>query len=250
MKAIIIDDEPDCVRLLGLQLKMYCPQVKVVAACTGSEEGLDAIRAENPDLVFLDIEMPKMNGFQLLEMVGDLDFAVVFVTAYDKFAIKAFKFSAIDYLLKPTDAKDLQAAVHKAERTLRTDNRQIDLLKEHLRPAHNISKPFPDKIALPHQNGVVFVELKNVLYCQANDNYTYFFLPNGQKYLVSKTLRNIQDILEERNFLRVSRQHLVNLDHIAKFMKGEGSYLVMSDGFSIPVAKSQKDKLVERFGWI
>ncbi|MCU0340279.1 MAG: LytTR family DNA-binding domain-containing protein [Spirosomaceae bacterium] len=248
MKAIIIDDEPDCVRLLALQLKMYCPQVEVVAECTSSEDGLRAIRSEAVDLVFLDIEMPKMNGFQVLEAVGDLTFAVVFVTAYDKFAVKAFKFSAIDYLLKPTDAKDLQAAVQKVERSRRTDSRQLELLKQQLQV--NSPRPFPDKIALPHQEGVIFVELRNILYCEADDNYTRFFVTNGQKYLVSKTLRDIQETLEERNFLRVSRQHLINLDHIAKFMKGEGSYVVMTDGTSITVARSQKEKLVERFGWL
>ncbi|AEI50420.1 LytR/AlgR family response regulator transcription factor [Runella slithyformis] len=246
MKAIIIDDEPDCVKLLALQLKMYCPQVEVIGEYTGSEEGLNAIRGTAPDVVFLDIEMPKMNGFQLLEMVGDLSFAVVFVTAYDKFAVKAFKFSAIDYLLKPTDAKDLIAAVQKVERSRRMDSRQLALLKQHLSPA----KPFPEKIALPHHDGIIFVELKNVLYCEADNNYTWFFLANGQKHLVSKTLRDIQDTLEERNFLRVSRQHLINLDHIAKFMKGEGSYVIMTDGQSITVARSQKEKLVERFGWL
>jgi two-component system, LytTR family, response regulator len=248
MKAIIIDDEPDCVKLMALQLKMYCPQVEIVAECTSSEDGLKAIRSHAVDVVFLDIEMPKMNGFQVLEAVGDLTFAVVFVTAYDKFAVKAFKFSAIDYLLKPTDAKDLQAAVQKVERSRRTDNRQLELLKQQLQV--NQARPFPDKIALPHQDGVIFVELKNILYCEADDNYTRFFVTNGQKYLVSKTLRDIQETLEERNFLRVSRQHLINLDHIAKFMKGEGSYVVMSDGASITVARSQKDKLVERFGWL
>jgi two-component system, LytTR family, response regulator len=247
MKAIIIDDEPDCVKLLSLQLKMYCPQVEVVAECTGSEAGLKAIRNQTADVVFLDIEMPKMNGFQLLEMVGNIDFAVVFVTAYDKFAVKAFKFSAIDYLLKPTDAKDLQAAVQKVERNRKTDTRQMEVLKQYLNSA---TKTFPDKIALPHQEGVVFVELKNILYCEADDNYTHFFLSNGQKHLVSKTLRDIQEVLEERNFLRISRQHLINLDHIAKFMKGEGSYVILSNGQSLPVARSQKDKLIERFGWL
>lgn len=247
MKAIIIDDEPDCVRLMALQLKMYCPQIQVIAECTSSEEGLKAIRNHAVDVVFLDIEMPKMNGFQLLEMVGDIDFAVVFVTAYDKFAVKAFKFSAIDYLLKPTDAKDLQAAVQKVERSRKIDTRQMEILKQYLVPA---PKTFPDKIALPHQDGVVFVELKNILYCEADDNYTRFYLANGQKHLISKTLRDIQEVLEERNFLRVSRQHLINLDHIAKFIKGEGSYVVLSNGQSINVARSQKDKLIERFGWL
>lgn len=247
MKAIIIDDEPDCVRLMALQLKMYCPQIQVIAECTSSEEGLKAIRNHAVDVVFLDIEMPKMNGFQLLEMVGDINFAVVFVTAYDKFAVKAFKFSAIDYLLKPTDAKDLQAAVQKVERSRKIDTRQMEILKQYLVPA---PKTFPDKIALPHQDGVVFVELKNILYCEADDNYTRFYLANGQKHLISKTLRDIQEVLEERNFLRVSRQHLINLDHIAKFIKGEGSYVVLSNGQSINVARSQKDKLIERFGWL
>ena len=247
MKAIIIDDEPDCVRLMALQLKMYCPQIQVIAECTSSEEGLKAIRNHSVDVVFLDIEMPKMNGFQLLEMVGDIDFAVVFVTAYDKFAVKAFKFSAIDYLLKPTDAKDLQAAVQKVERSRKIDTRQMELLKQYLT---HTPKTFPDKIALPHQDGVVFVELKNILYCEADDNYTRFYLSNGQKHLISKTLRDVQETLEERNFLRVSRQHLINLDHIAKFIKGEGSYVVLSNGQSINVARSQKDKLIERFGWL
>ncbi len=246
MKAIIIDDEPDCVKLMALQLKMYCPQVQVVAACTSSEEGLKAIREQPVDVVFLDIEMPKMNGFQLLEAVGDIDFAIIFVTAYDKFAIKAFRFSAMDYLLKPTDAKDLQAAVHKVERSRKTDSRQFELLKQYMSPA----KQLPDKIALPHQDGVVFVELKHILYCEADDNYTRFFLENGQKSLISKTLGNIQEVLEERNFLRISRQHLINLDHIAKFMKGEGSYVVMTNGQSLTVSRSQKDKLIERFGWL
>jgi two-component system, LytTR family, response regulator len=248
MKAIIIDDEPDCVKLMALQLKMYCPQVTIVAECTSSEDGLKAIRSHAVDVVFLDIEMPKMNGFQVLEAVGDLTFAVVFVTAYDKFAVKAFKFSAIDYLLKPTDAKDLQAAVQKVERHRKMDNRQLELLKQQLQV--NQPRPFPDKIALPHQEGVVFVELKNILYCEADDNYTRFFLANGQKHLVSKTLRDIQEILEERNFLRISRQHLINLDHIAKFMKGEGSYVIMTDGTSLNVSRTQKDKLIERFGWL
>ena len=247
LKAIIIDDEPDCVKLMALQLKMYCPQVEVVSECTSSEEGLKAIRSHAVDVVFLDIEMPKMNGFQLLEMVGNVDFAVVFVTAYDKFAVKAFKFSAIDYLLKPTDAKDLQAAVQKVERSRKIDNRQMEMLKQYLTPT---TKTFPDKIALPHQEGVIFVELKNILYCEADDNYTRFFLANGQKHLVSKTLRDIQEILEERNFLRISRQHLINLDHIAKFMKGEGSYVIMTNGTSLNVSRTQNDKLIERFGWL
>lgn len=247
MKAIIIDDEPDCVKLLALQLKMSCPQVEVVAECTSSETGLRAIRQHTPDMVFLDIEMPKMNGFQLLEALGDIDFSVVFVTAYDKFAVKAFKYSAVDYLLKPTDTKDLQTAVMRVERKQKVDSRQLELLKQCLTTP---SKIFPEKIALPYQEGVIFVELKQVLYCESDNNYTRFYLINGQKHLVSKTLLDIQETLEERNFLRISRQYVINLDQITKFVKGDGSYVVMSDGRTITVARSQKNKLIERFGWL
>jgi two-component system, LytTR family, response regulator len=247
MKAIVIDDEPDCVKLLALQLKMSCPQVEVVAECTSSETGLRAIRQHTPDVVFLDIEMPKMNGFQLLEAIGDIDFSIVFVTAYDKFAVKAFKYSAVDYLLKPTDSKDLQTAVMRVERSRKIDGRQLELLKQYLTTT---VKTFPEKIALPHQDGVIFVELKQVLYCESDNNYTRFHLTNGHKYLVSKTLLDIQETLEERNFLRISRQYVVNLDQITKFVKGDGSYVVMSDGCTITVARTQKNKLVERFGWL
>ena len=247
LKAIIIDDEPDCVKLLALQLKMYCKQVEVVSECTQSEDGLESIGQLQPDLVFLDIEMPRMNGFQMLESLDVIDFALVFVTAYDKFAVKAFRFSAIDYLLKPIDANDLIAAVKKAERNQKTDVRQLGLLKQHLQSAE---KAFPDKIALPYQNGVIFTEIKSVLYCEADSNYTRFFLSDGQQYLVSKTLRDIQTVLEERNFLRVHRQYLVNLDQIKRFVKGEGNYLIMADDKNIPVARNQKERLVEKFGWL
>ena len=248
MKAIIIDDEPDCVSILTLQLQMFCPQVQVVAECTSGEEGLEAIRIHDPQLVFLDIEMPNMNGFQLLESLETINFSVIFVTAYDKFAVKAFRFSAIDYLLKPTDPKDLIISVERAERSFKLHTRQLEMLKQQM--IAGPAQVFPEKIALPYANGVVFVDLKNILYCQADDNYTFFHLVNGQKHLVSKTLRNIQETLPENIFLRVHRQYLVNLDHAAKFTKSEGNYLIMTNGFQVPVARSQKDRLIERFGWL
>jgi len=246
MKAIIIDDEPDCVKLLALQLKMYCPQVQVVAACTSSTDGLLQIKELQPDIVFLDIEMPVMNGFQLLEKLEQINFSLVFVTAYDQFAVKAFRFNALDYLLKPIDGKDLTKAVEKAL-LQKPDPQQLRYLKQQL---YNGEKQHPDKIALPYQNGVTFTEIKNVLYCEADNNYTRFFIAGGQQYLVSKTLGDIEEVLAERNFLRVHRQYLVNLDHIKKYVRGEGNYLIMSNDESIPVARNKKEKLIERFGWL
>ncbi|HZY78440.1 MAG TPA: LytTR family DNA-binding domain-containing protein [Cyclobacteriaceae bacterium] len=247
MKAVIIDDEPDCVKLLAIQLRMSCPHVEVVAECTNSENGLHAIREHRPALVFLDIEMPRMNGFQLLEAIGEIDFGVVFVTAYDRFALKAFRFSALDYLLKPVDSRDLQKAVQRAEKMNRVDRGQIDILKHHLKPGEF---PTNGKMALPYQNGVTFVDISTILYCEADNNYTRFYLAKGEEHVVTKTLRDVQEVMEERNFLRVHRQYLINLDHIKKFVRGEGNYLVMSDNKTIPVSKGHKDELMQRFGWL
>ena len=247
LKVIIIDDEPDNVKLLALQLKMYCPQVQVMAECTESEEGYIKINELQPDLVFLDIEMPVMNGFQLLEKIGTINFSLVFVTAYDQFAVKAFRFSALDYLLKPIDGKDLKAAVEKAEKRLWPLTQQLNLLKQQLK---NGDKVLPDKIALPYQNGVTFAEIKNVIYCESDNNYTRIHAVDGSKYMVAKTLGDIQEVLEERNFLRVHRQYLINLNHIKKYVRGEGNYVILSNNQSIPVARNKKEKLIEKFGWL
>lgn len=246
IKAVIVDDEPDCVKLLTLQLNMSCPQVEVVAECTNSETALNAIIHKQPSLVFLDIEMPRMNGFQLLEALGEISFSIIFVTAYDRFALKAFRFSALDYLLKPVDTKELQKAVQKAERVHRTDKRQLEILKQQFWQ----NGAGPDKIALPYQNGVAFVDIQTILYCEADNNYSRFMLDNGEEHVVSKTLRDVQEVMEGKNFLRVHRQYLVNLNHIKKFVRGEGNYLVMTDNKSIPVSRSHKDQLIERFGWL
>ncbi|MBB1282792.1 response regulator transcription factor [Flavisolibacter sp. BT320] len=245
LKAILIDDEPDCVRLLALQLKEYCPQVHIVGQYTSSEEGQQAIQMLNPDVVFLDIEMPKMNGFALLEKVGDISFSLIFVTAYNEFAVKAFRFSALDYLLKPLDNHELQEAVRKVEKRQPLDMRQLTMLRSQLQDGQH-----PQKIAVPYQGGVHFIELKDLVYGEADSNYTKLFLTNGKHYLLSKTLRDVEQVLEERNFLRVHRQFLVNLDHIKTYHKGEAAYLVMQGDINIPVAKNQKDRLVQKFGWL
>lgn len=246
LKVIIIDDEPDCVKLLALQLKMYCPQVQIVAECTASRDALAQIKTLQPDLIFLDIEMPVMNGFQLLEALGTINFSLVFVTAYDKFAVKAFRFNALDYLLKPIDGKDLKVAVQKAL-LQKPNQQQLQSIKQQL---HGGEKYHPDKIALPYQNGVTFTEIKNIIYCESDNNYTKFHMADGKQYTVAKTLGDIQEVLEERNFLRVHRQYLINLNHIKKYVRGEGNYLIMNNDANIPVARNKKEKLIEKFGWL
>ncbi len=247
IRALIIDDEPNAVGLLNLRLAQHCPQIEVVASYTNSQQGTQAILSQQPDLVFLDIEMPRMNGFQVLEAVSEVSFALIFVTAYDKFALKAFRYSAVDYLIKPIDTQDLIEAVGKVEKQHATSPEQINHLRRQL---SGPEKTLPNRIALPYQNGVIFVELNEVLYCESDDNYTKFFLLNGMHHLTNKSMRDVQELLEERNFLRVHRQFLVNVNHIKKFVKGEGAYLVMTNGQSIPVSRSQKDRLLEHFEWM
>lgn len=245
LKTILIDDEYDCVELLARELTSHCPEVQVIGRSTNSEEGLRLIQVLQPDLVFLDIEMPRMNGFQLLEKLGPLRFSLIFVTAYNEFAVKAFRFSALDYLLKPIDTRDLQEAVRKVERQQRVDGRQLDLLKRQLHQ-HQLA----DKIAVPYQQGVMFLPVGDIIYCESDSNYTKVIATQNRQYLLTRTLREVQDVLEERHFLRVHRQYVINLDQIKLFMKGEGSYVVMSNEISIPVARNQKEKLIQRFGWL
>ncbi|GAB2596840.1 LytR/AlgR family response regulator transcription factor [Spirosoma areae] len=247
IRVILIDDEPNAVGLLALRLSQHCPQVEVVASCTNSHKGVQAILDYQPDVVFLDIEMPQMNGFQVLEAVAGVPFSLVFVTAYDKFALKAFRYSAVDYLLKPIDTQELIQAVQRVEKSQKTGPEQIGHLRGQLT---NSTKTLPDRLALPYQNGVAFVDMKDILYCESDDNYTKFYLADGQHYLATKSMRDIQDLLEERDFLRIHRQYLINLNHIKKFVKGEGNYVVMTNGQSIPVSRAQKDRLMERFGWL
>lgn len=245
LKAILVDDEPNSVQLLARQLEQHCPQVQVLGQVTDSTEAIELIKAVKPDVVFLDIEMPEMNGFQLLEQFENIAFSVIFVTAYDEFALKAFRFSALDYLLKPVEITDLLAAVSKVERQQRLDYRQLDLLKFQYQ-----SGQYPQKLAVPYQGGVIFVELKEIVYCESDSNYTKLVLTSGKHHLLSKTLREVQEFLEGRNFLRVHRQYVVNLDHIRIYKKGEGNYLVMSNDVSIPVGRQQKDRLMQHFGWL
>ncbi len=247
IRAILIDDEPNALGLLALRLAQNCPQVEVVASCTKSLQGVQAILDHRADVVFLDIEMPQLNGFQVLEAVSGVSFSLVFVTAYDKFALKAFRYSAVDYLLKPIDTQELIQAVARVEKDRKMHPEQLEHLKQQF---SSPGKPFPDRIALPYQNGVAFVEMKDIVYCEADNNHTKFHLLDGQFHLATKSLRDIQELLEERGFLRVHRQFLINLDHIRKFVKGEGNYLVMSNRQTIPVSRMQKDRLLEKFGWL
>lgn len=246
LHAVIIDREHDTAQLLS-QLARHCPEVEVLAECISGNLGIEAINRFRPDIVFLEVEMPDLNGFQVLEAVEDIDFALVFVTAHDRFAIRAFRYSALDYLLKPVNAGELIEAVGKARKGHSTKSKSL----RHLRQQYFDSpEKLPERIALPYQNGVTFVPVRDILYCKSDDNYTRFYLDNGLQHLVLKPLREIQELLEGWNFLRIHRQYLININRIKKFVRGEGCFLVMDNDQNIPVSRSQRDRLMEKFGWV
>lgn len=245
MKAILIDDELDAVEALHLTLLDVCPEVAVAGKYTDPEKGLAAIRTQKPDILFLDIEMPVLNGFQLLEELGDLSFALVFTTAYDRFAVKAFRFSAIDYLLKPVNPEELRRAVDKIAEKQRIERAQLDLLRQQLyAPAD--ARRF-DKIALPYTHGYTFVELADVMYCESDSSYTKFFLTSGEMYLITKTLGDVESMLTGSDFFRIHKQFLVNMHHIRNYVRGDGGYVVMPNKVNIPVSRVKKDAFTEQF---
>jgi two-component system, LytTR family, response regulator len=244
IRSIIIDDEQHCVKALLNDLQKNCPSIEVVDSCNSAKEGILSIKRHNPDLVFLDVEMPWMNGFEMLEIIGEVNFAIIFTTAHDEFAAKAFRISAVDYLLKPIDANDLKEAVKKAEHKLQ----QIDSVHiENL--LRNIKKPSTQqKIALPYKDGYEFVEVSHIIYCQAEGAYTKVFLDSKKHILVSKTLGDIEELLPTDLFQRIHHSTVVNLGFITHFVRSDGGYLKLQTGEQLPVSKSKKEGLMERLG--
>lgn len=244
LRTILIDDEKTSTEVFAMELEMYCPRVEVIAACNSAKEGLEKIRELKPELVFLDIEMPWMNGFELLQSIDKVDFEVVFVTAYDEFAIKAFRYSAADYLLKPVNKQELIAAVDEVWQRLerREKSDQLEVLFSNLNfLRHNIPK-----IALPTSDGVEFVKIEDILYCAADGSYTTVYLTDGQKILQSKTLKQVSQMLEDCNFLRIHQSYLINPAHLKRYIRGQGGMVMLDNGTELPVSRSQKDELVRR----
>lgn len=243
LRTIIIDDEPDGVHLLQMQLQQHCPQALVVGSYTNAVKALEEIGSLKPDLLFLDIEMPLLNGFELLEKLSPIHFNIVFVTGYNQFALKAFKFNALDYLVKPVDTAELIEAVAKAEKQARPDALQLALLQKQLR-----GEPIT-KIAISGPHGVAFIDLSEIIYCEASNNYSKMILTARRQLLISKTLKDVQEVLEEGYFLRVHRHYMVNLNHVKQFNRHEGM-LVMDNEDIVPIARHQKEDFIEKYRWL
>ncbi len=196
-----------------------------------------------PALVFLDVEMPRMNGFEMLERLPLVNFDIIFTTSYDQYALKAIRFSAIDYLLKPVDREELQKAVQKViHRSRRTIAQQVEILMQRL---HQPSKSI-GKIALPTMEGLQMISVESIISCESDSNYTILLLKSKKKIIVSCTLKEIEEVLEDHSFARVHRSYLVNLNEVEKYVKGEGGYLIMSDGSMVDVYRNKKESLLRR----
>lgn len=243
LNAIIVEDEKRSRETLAGLLKLYCKNVVVLAEADGMQSGVEAIEKHKPDVVFLDIQMPDGSGFRLLESLKEIDFDIIFTTAYDQFAIKAIKFSAIDYLLKPIFPDDLTAAVKKAEerQEVRNTRKNVEVLLE------NIKKPESEapNIVLSTSDRINVVKIKDIIRCESDNYYTLFRFVNGTSLLVSKTLKENEEMLRDYNFIRPHKSHLVNVIYIKSFNKHDGGYIMMTDGSKVPVSRRKKEKIVE-----
>ena len=239
MKAILIDDEISNLENLQTLLEKHCPQVTIMASAQNISDAVDVIEKYSPHLVFLDIQMGEKTGFDVLKLLPKRNFEVIFVTAYDQYGIKAVKFAALDYLLKPIDIEELINAVNKAEYKLATQiqNLQLDFLLQQLKkPETNVSK-----IALQMQSEIRYVTLSEIIRCEADNTYTYFFLANSEKILVSKSLKEYADLLRPNGFLRTHQSHLVNPKYVKSWLKEDGGVLLLTSGEKIPVSKPNKE---------
>ena len=239
MKTYLLDDEPNCTDVLQVLLGRYCPEVNVTRIFNDAELALEAIRQERPQLLFLDIEMPLLNGFELLRHCEPLDFKVIFTTAYDQYAVKAFKFNALDYLLKPVDKDELIAAVNKAKLNANPTTAQLASV-QYLK-----NNPTPERIALPIGQELLLVEVADIQYFESEGSYvSVFFKDQNKPVVLSKSLREFEELLNNPGFFRSHNSFLVNLRHIKKIMRTDGGEIVMANGRSLPVARSKKAELL------
>ncbi len=243
MKVIIIDDEQHCITTLQWTLKEYCKDVNVIATAHNGSDGVFLINHHKPDLVFLDVEMPVLNGIDMLQQFEEIKFDVVFTTAYDQYAVKAIKLNALDYLLKPIDKDDLIAAVEKVK------TRQTQISRQQVNALHEVNKTkVVNKIALSTLAGLQFVNLDDLVRVEGEGNYCNFILKDKKKILLSKKLGDAEEILKDNeNFFRAHKSHIINLKFVEKYVRGEGGEIIMEDGVSIALSRNKKDEFLQLF---
>lgn len=240
-KVVLVDDEPNARNVLRSFIQDFCPKLKVVGEAGGVAEGIQMIRQVSPDLVFLDVEMRDGQGFDLLDKFSKPNFRVIFTTAHDKFAFRAFKYYAIDYLLKPIDPTELVDAVEKLNQ-LQSENGLIQLLKA-MQP-HPQEKIF-NKLALPSIDGLTMMNIKDIVRLEADAGYTTFYSLQGERVLVTRSIGEFEEVLPPETFFRVHVSHLVNLEFVKKYMREDGGQALMENGDQVPIARRRKEEFLD-----
>ena len=243
IKALIVEDEIQSRQLLNTLIGKNCPDIEVVAKAANVKEAIEAIQKHQPHLVFLDITMPDGTGFDLLEKTSPVKFDIIFTTATDKYAVKAIKYSALDYLLKPIDEEELKQSVEKLiqkKQQLNTVENLSQLLQNLKQSSDNYQK-----ITLPTGSTYEIVFIKDIIRCEAEGSYTQFFFPNGKKLLVTAGLKHYEDLLPSKDFMRIHNHHLININHVLRYLKADGGYAVMSDETKIEISRRKKDEFLE-----
>lgn len=245
LTAIVIDDEIHSIESLIWELEPLQDQVTVVGTTTDPREGLALLRTHTPDLVFLDIEMPGMNGFEMLGTLDHIAFDIIFTTAYDQFALRAFEINATDYLLKPVSEDALRKAISKVQ-TRKIHKTTVDYLADLLR---NIATEHPElrKVALPTLEGLLFIRIEEIVRCESESNYTHVHTIKGERFMISRTMKEIEEMIRDTRFLRVHHSHLVNLSYVREYHKGKGGSLLLEDRSVIPVSRHRKHELLDKF---
>jgi len=243
LKVIIIDDEAKSRGTIKEMLNIYCHGIEIVAQADSVKTGISAIKQYNPDLILLDIRMPDGTGFDLLRQIGLISFKVIFITAYEEYAIKAFKFSALDYILKPIDPDELMDAIDKSKKIIANDNLNLRLNSFF----ENLDTPKEaKKIALKSMDSISLVEVDDIIRCESDKNYTIFHMIDGETILAIKTLKDFMDILEDYGFYRVHQSHIINLCHVKRFLKDE-TVCVMKDNSKVPVSFRKREEIMQLF---
>jgi two-component system LytT family response regulator len=238
LNVVIIDDEPDAVKFIQGIIAEYCPNLSVAGTANSARDGVSVISQTHPDLVFLDVQMPHGSGFDLLTSFPEKSFDVIFITAYNHYAIQAIKFSAVDYILKPVNISEFIEAVSKVEQK-RVSQEYRNLNYTNL--LENLKAPVPSKLAIPTTDGIEYLNTAEIIRIEADRSYSWFHLTDKKKYLVSRNLKEYQELLQDLNFFRPHNSHLINMIYVKKFIRHEGGYIEMTDGSNVPISRGKRD---------
>jgi len=238
LNVVIIDDEPDAVKFIQGIIEEYCPNLVIAGTANSARDGVSVITQKKPDLVFLDVQMPHGSGFDLLSSFPEKSFDVIFITAFNHYAIQAIKFSAVDYILKPVNISEFIEAVSKVEQK-RASREYRNLDDSNL--LENLKTPVPSKLAIPTNDGIEYLNTSDIIRIEADRSYSWFYLTDKKRYLVSRNLKEYQELLQDLNFFRPHNSHLINMIYVKKFIRHEGGYIEMTDGSNVPISRGKRD---------